>query len=264
VFAVERGRAYRDGYTRGRNDRSAFDDEAFPVTDYARIYDTQADAYDALVAREDHAGNLLAALREVLPLQGADVVETGAGTGRVTRMLAPLVRSVRAFERAEAMLNVARQRIADDGVHNVTLGLASHAKLPVEDATADIALEGWAFGHAVSWNPTGWRDEVAAHVAELARTLRPGGTVVLIETMGTGVETPFAGGHGLEPFHAFVLESLGFSHRVLRTDYRFESPEEAVRLLGGFFGEGMAGRVRAAGATVWPECTGLYWRRGVP
>lgn len=232
------------------------------MTDYARIYDTQADAYDALVSREDHAGNLLTALREVLPLAGADVVETGAGTGRLTRMLAPYVRTVRAFERAPAMLAVARQRLADDGAHHVTLGLASHAKLPVDDATADIAVEGWAFGHAVSWNPSAWRDEVDAHVAELARTLRPGGTVALLETMGTGVETPFAGGHGLEPFHAHLLGALGFEHRVVRTDYRFDSVDEAAELLGFFFGARTAERVRAAGATVWPECTGLYWRRG--
>ncbi len=231
------------------------------MTDYARIYDTQAALYDALVAREDHAGNLLPALRALLPHDAAEVVETGAGTGRLTRMLAPHVRSVRAFERASAMLDVARQRLADDGAHNVTLALASHDRLPVDDASADFALEGWAFGHAVSWNPTGWRDEVSAHVAELARTVRPGGTVVLIETQGTGVETPFAGGHGLEPFHAFLVETLGFAHQCVRTDYRFESVEEAAGLLGGFFGERMAGRVRDQQATVWPECTGLYGRR---
>lgn len=232
------------------------------MTDYARIYDTQADAYDALVSREDYAGNLHAALRDVLPLAGADVVETGAGTGRLTRMLARDARAVRAFERAPAMLAVARRRLAGEGAGHVTLGLASHGKRPVDDATADIAVEGWAFGHAVSWHPADWRDVVHAHVAELARTLRPGGTVALIETMGTGVETPFAGGHGLEAFHAHLLGALGFAHCVVRTDYRFDSVDEAAALLGFFFGAPMAARVRAAGATVWPECTGLYWRRG--
>jgi hypothetical protein len=78
--------------------------------------------------------------------------------------------------------------------------------------------------------------------------------------MGTGVETPFAGGHSLEPFHAFVREALGFEHRVLRTDYAFASVDEAAETLGFFFGERLVTRVREHGWTVVPECTGLYWR----
>ncbi len=208
-----------------------------------------------MVSHEDYRGQLGRALFEVMGEGPLDVVETGAGTGRLTRLVAPHARTLHAFDGAAPMIAVARKSLPA-----VQWGVALHDALPVPDASADLALEGWAFGHAVGWNPTGWRDDVRRWVTELERVVRPGGTLVLIETMGTGVETPFDGGHSLEPFHAFVVEALGFSHRALRTDYAFETVEEAAHTLGFFFGERLVTRVREHGWTVVPECTGLYWR----
>jgi SAM-dependent methyltransferase len=235
--------------------------EARRVRDHRTIYAEHAGAYEALVAREDHEGNLLAALRAIAPLAGADVVETGAGTGRVSFLLAPHVRSVAAFDREPAMLAVAEARRRTRGIANVRFAEASHRALPVENGAADLAIEGWAFGHAVGWNPGGWRDDVDAHVAELRRVLRPGGTLVLVETMGTGVARPFEGGHALEPFHAHLVERLGFAHRCVRTDYAFDDVDEAAATTGFFFGERMAERVRANGWRIVPEHTGVYWLR---
>jgi ubiquinone/menaquinone biosynthesis C-methylase UbiE len=234
------------------------------VADYQHIYDHRAEAYDALVEREDHAQNLAAALREIAPFEGLDVVETGAGTGRVTRMLAPSARSVRAFDRTAHMLSVAEARARALGHASVRFEVASHAKLPVETASADLAIEGWAFGHAVGWNPSAWVAEVDAHVQELARTVREGGLVVLIETMGTGVEAPFEGGHALVPFHHHLVDVLRFSHRCVRTDYAFEDADEAAERMGHFFGERMAVKVRAHAWRVVPEFTGIYWRAARP
>jgi len=225
------------------------------VTDYRDIYQHHADRYDTLVSHEDHQGNLTRALLELMGPRPLDVVETGAGTGRLTRLLAPHARSVKAFDAAAPMIDVAKRSLP-----TVEWGVALHDALPVPDASADLALEGWAFGHALSWNPTGWRDDLQRWVRELERVVRPGGKLVLIETMGTGVETPFAGGHSLEPFHTFVVETLGFSHRALRTDYAFDSVDEAIDTLGFFFGERLISRIREHQWKVVPECTGLYWR----
>jgi len=228
------------------------------MPDYRDVYARHADRYDALVSHEDHEANLPRALAELCPGDALDVVETGAGTGRVTRLLAPRARSLRAFDAAPAMIVVAAAALRDHP--HMTLGVATHDALPVGDASADLALEGWAFGHALSWNPTGWRDDLRRYVAELARVTRPGGALVLIETMGTGVEIPFAGGHSLEAFHALVTGELGFAHRSIRTDYAFSSVDDAAETLGFFFGPRMSARVRERGWSVVPECTGLYWR----
>jgi ubiquinone/menaquinone biosynthesis C-methylase UbiE len=230
------------------------------MSDYQRIYEHHADEYDAFVSREDHEGNLVRALSEIAPLARAEVVETGAGTGRLSLLVAPLARAVRAFDRVEAMFVVAARNARARGIENVRFATASHEALLVESASADVAIEGWAFGHAVGWNPSGWEADVDAYVRELARTLRPGGKLVLVETMGTGVKSPFEGGHTLEPFHRHVTARLGFAHRCVRTDYAFESVEEAVARTGFFFGERMAEKVRANRWKVVPECTGVYWR----
>lgn len=228
------------------------------MPDYREVYDRHADRYDALVAREDHAGNLPRCLAEVAPGDALDVVETGAGTGRVTRLLAPRARSLRAFDAAPAMIELAARALAH--LPRVACAVATHDALPVADASADLAVEGWAFGHALGWSPAAWRDDVRRYVDELARVTRPGGALVLIETMGTGVELPFEGGHSLEPFHALVTGELGFAHRCVRTDYAFASVDEAADALGFFFGERMVARVRERGWAVVPECTGVYWR----
>ncbi len=225
------------------------------MPDYREVYQLHAGRYDTLVSHEDHQGNLTRALLDVMGDKPLDVVETGAGTGRLTRLMAPRARSVKAFDAAAPMLDVAKKTLPA-----VTWGVALHDSLPVPDASADLAIEGWAFGHALGWNPDGWREDLTRWVLELERVVRPGGALVMIETMGTGVETPFEGGHSLEPFHAYAVETLGFSHRALRTDYAFKTVDEAVETLGFFFGERLTTRIRENRWTVVPECTGLYWR----
>ena len=91
------------------------------------------------------------------------------------------------------------------------------------------------------------------------RASRPGRRVLI----PLGVETPFLGGHSLEPFHDFVVNTLGFAHRMVRTDYAFDTAEAAAQTLGFFFGERMATTVREQGWRVVPECTGAYWRKTV-
>jgi SAM-dependent methyltransferase len=228
------------------------------MPDYREIYEHHADRYEELVSHEDHEGNLARVLREVAPGERLEVVEAGAGTGRLTRLLAPRARRIRAFDGSAAMIAVATRALAEQS--HVELGVAPHEALPVETDAADLALEGWAFGHAVGWSPSTWRDELRRWVTELDRLTKEGGRVVLVETMGTGVEAPYEGGHSLEPFDAFVRETLGFERHVVRTDYAFPDVESAASTLGFFFGDRMAERVRARGWAIVPEHTAVYVR----
>lgn len=41
------------------------------------IYKTEGDKYEALIAREDHQGNILNALREITPLENRLVLDLG-------------------------------------------------------------------------------------------------------------------------------------------------------------------------------------------
>ncbi|MCB9536898.1 MAG: class I SAM-dependent methyltransferase [Myxococcales bacterium] len=214
---------------------------------YGAIYDQQAARYDRLVAREDHAGNLWRAL-DALGIGGGRVVEFGAGTGRLTRWLADRGATVLAFDGAAPMLRLAAEQVTG----RVAFAVADNARLPLPDGCADVAIEGWSFGH--------WADDGAdAMVAEMLRVLRPGGRAVIIETLGTGVEAPSVALNGGSPrlaaFYAQLEQRHGFTRQVVRTDYRFADHAEAVELAGFFFGDGMVERVRDAAL---PECTGVW------
>jgi ubiquinone/menaquinone biosynthesis C-methylase UbiE len=228
--------------------------------DYQRIYQSDADAYDALIAAEDCDHVLLPALRAVHALEGADVVDIGCGTGRIARMVAPLARSVALVEPAIAMLDVARTHLADQAhcaFHN-----ASADALPLLDDSVDVAVAAWVFGHQTSWNRDGWRTSIGACLGEMSRVLRVGGHAIVLDTLGTGHEVPRTHA-ALDAYYAWLQEQ-GFTRTVLRTDYSFDDVESAARICGGFFGPEMAARILAKGERRVPECTALFARRHGP
>jgi ubiquinone/menaquinone biosynthesis C-methylase UbiE len=79
---------------------------------------------------------LLPAINRIVPLENLEVVEFGAGTVRLKLLLAPLVKSIRAFDEATAMLEVLNGRLASGNVTNVEAGVADNRVMPVESAIA--------------------------------------------------------------------------------------------------------------------------------
>ena len=225
---------------------------------YSAIYDSEGELYDALVNHEDFRGALLPAIRALVALEGLDVVELGAGTGRLTRLLAPHVASLRAFDAAPAMLEVARRHLV--GSPHVTFAVADHAETGVANASVDLVVEGWAFGHATHYFPGAWRPVVARYVEESLRMLRPQGTLIVIETLGTGATEPKPPNGELAALYAWLEES-GFARSAIRTDYRFASRSEGERITRAFFHREFEFVVGDDGAAILPECTGLWSRR---
>ncbi len=229
--------------------------------DFHGIYQRHADEYDELVAAEDCDGHLLPALQSIVPLAGAAVLEVGAGTGRVTRLLLEAGAQVVASEPAPAMLAVARRHTAGHPAARCALLGADALALPVRAGWADAAIAGWALGHLRSWRADAWREAIARALAEMDHALRPGGALIVIETLGTGAERPGPPGPELAEYYAWLEGEQGMERLALRTDYRFADPETAARATGFFFGAEFAARVRREGWSRIPECTGLWWRR---
>ena len=157
---------------------------------YRQIYAEHADRYDELVGHEDFEGELPRALKNTIA-PAARVVDVGAGTGRVTRLLLEAGVSVVAVEPAAAMLERTRENLASWPSDRLALLAGDARELPLDDASVDAAVAGWAFGHFRSWFAPHWRPEVDRALSELERVVRPGGACVVIETLGTG--TPTAG-----------------------------------------------------------------------
>jgi ubiquinone/menaquinone biosynthesis C-methylase UbiE len=214
-----------------------------------------------MVACEDYQGNLLRKLSGICPLTGTRIVEFGAGTGRLTVLLAPLADHIRAFDISGHMLATATARLAAGGWTNWLAAVADNAHLPVPSGEADLAIEGWSFGHLTGWHPGMWRVEVARVLAEMRRVLRPGGTAIILETLGTGYETPHPPTEALAAFYRLLEDEYGFSSSWLRTDYCFPSPAAGAEATRFFFGDEVADRLLAERRTILPECTGIWWRR---
>ena len=220
------------------------------------VYDAQAENYDLLVSREDYQGNIMPAIKKVCQLDNSTVVELGAGTGRLTRLVAPLASRVLAFDLSHHMLTRARNLWNADIPRHVTLGVADSALIPLANHCADIILAGWSFCYLAVWGEALWRQRLDAGMAEIRRILKPGGTAVILETAGTGFEEPNPPAH-LDTYFEY-LRTQGFSYSWIRTDYQFKDLEEAERLSVFFFGKELGQKVSENKWSVLPECTGIW------
>jgi ubiquinone/menaquinone biosynthesis C-methylase UbiE len=224
------------------------------------IYTRHAAEYHELVRREDMHGSLPAALREIVDFGGKTVVELGAGTGRLTAILAPLAGRVMAFDRSRHMLDRAAGVLA--GFRNVSLAAADNVSVPLPDRSADIVVEGWSFGHSVITAGAAWKEEAERLIEETGRLLSAGGTAILIETLGTGFRVPTPPGDLLPAFYSWMEKEKGFRTKWIRTDYLFESVAKARELVEFFFGTMVDHDVLPTGGVVVPECTGIWWKTG--
>jgi len=224
-----------------------------------KIYQSDAERYEALISREDHLGNIPRALDEIINVEGLDIVDLGAGTGRLTMMLAPRAASISSFDISDHMLDVTRSRLAALGLNNWQVEVADHRSIPLADDSVDLVVSGWSVSYLAVWNPDSWRAELEKWLDEMKRILRPSSHIVLFESLGTGNESPLHLQH-LESYYPW-LDEMGFQNKWIRTDYLFESLDEAVDLAGFFFGEEMANQVREERLIILPECTGVWWKK---
>jgi len=229
------------------------------MPDHKEIYNKQARKYDLLVSCEDYQKNILRALNQVRPLRGLDVVEFGAGTGRLTAMMTPIVKSILAFDASQHMLGVATAKLEKAGLQNWTVVVADNRNLSVGDQIADVAIAGWSLCYFTAWQAKTWRDEIGQALAQMKRVLRPGGTAIILETLGTGQEEPHPPTDRLAAYYSFLEGEHGFSSTWIRTDYCFASLSEAEELIRFFFGDELADRVAREGLVILPECTGIWW-----
>ena len=229
---------------------------------FTSIYDRGAATYHELVRREDVERNLPAALRRIEDFEGKTVVELGAGTGRLTGILAPMAGRVMAFDRSRHMLDRAAEHLS--GFRNVSFAAAENLSVPLPDGSADIVIEGWSFGHGVTEAGAGWEEAARGLVDETTRLLAPGGTTIVIETLGTGARAPAPPGELLPAFYSWLVDREGFQATWVRTDYLFENMEKARELVVFFFGSMVDHDVRPTGQVVVPECTGIWWKRKEP
>jgi ubiquinone/menaquinone biosynthesis C-methylase UbiE len=122
-----------------------------------------ADAYER--ARPGYPDD---AVRWLTGERPCDVLDLGAGTGKLTRSLTAIGHRVKAVEPLEPMLEQLRE-----AVPGIEAFLGSAEMIPLEDESVDVVTCAQAFH---------WFDHEHA-LPEIARVLRPGGRLALIWNM---------------------------------------------------------------------------------
>jgi SAM-dependent methyltransferase len=225
------------------------------MPEHENVYRDEAERYHALVSCEDHTGNLPAEIKSIIQ-PGVSILETGAGTGRVTAMLAPLADELVSMDISLPMLAKAHASTPPVPPAFPGYSAADHRFLPIARERFDWVVSGWSVCYLVSWNREKWQTEVNHALIEFSRVLRPDGQVLLIETLGTGETTPGPPDH-LSGYLEY-LDRFGFVRRWIRTDYLFKDEKSACDLTGFFFGEGMLEKITSNPKPILPECTGLW------
>ena len=114
-----------------------------------------------------------AALAGLLPRGGLGrLLDIGTGTGRLLELLAPRIAAGLGVDASRAMLALARARLARAGLSHCTVRLADMYRLPLADASFDAVVMQMVLHHA---------ETPAAALAEVARVLRPGGLLIVVD-----------------------------------------------------------------------------------
>jgi SAM-dependent methyltransferase len=180
----------------------------------AASFAREADAYER--ARPGYPADAVLGLAGETP---CDVVDLGAGTGKLTRSLAALGHHVVAVEPLAEMLE--QMRAAVPGVTGV-VGTAE--SLPLPYGSADVVACAQAFH---------WFDQEPA-VVEIARVLRPGGRIALVWNVRdervpwvTDLSDAMVGRTGVDRGAAEPIERSGLYGEVERA--RFEHTQDVDR-----------------------------------
>jgi ubiquinone/menaquinone biosynthesis C-methylase UbiE len=205
---------------------SRFDGWAAHFDDYAPVYEEAAFGNAGLAYVGDREITAIdRALRGVVP---GDVLDAGAGTGRITRALTGFGWDVTALDISAEML----ERIARTVPGTKTVGGALGEPLPFDDE---------AFDAVVSMRVLKYVADLDAAMREIARVVRPGGHVVLEFTNARSVARLGYRGAAIKFVTAQEARALFARHGV-----HVVSEHAGTRLPHAVFG--VAKARRAAGA----------------
>jgi SAM-dependent methyltransferase len=174
----------------------------------SRSFGEVADQYDRL-----RSGPSEEALDWLLPESATDVLEIGAGTGILTRLLAERVHHVVAVEPDDRMRAVLAAGAAQV---EVLAGQAEEIPVPLSSVDVVIAQSAWH-----------WVDEARA-VPEVARVLRPGGRLSLVWTgpdrSVDWMRSLWAGGIIFSPEEQVDVDDVRRRRHLVQVDVGGDSP----------------------------------------
>ncbi len=124
------------------------------------------------------AAAIEAALLGALPERVGRLLDIGTGTGRLLEIAAPRVESALGVDASREMLALARARLAERGLAGrCAVRQADMYRLPLADAAFDAVALQMVLHYA---------EDPAAALAEAARVLKPGGSLLVVDLASHG------------------------------------------------------------------------------
>jgi ubiquinone/menaquinone biosynthesis C-methylase UbiE len=139
----------------------------------AKYFAAHADEWNDIRSRHVPEAEVEAAVREAVgdrPIR--QLLDLGAGAGRMLELFAPQAERAIGVDLSSAMLGVARGRLEECGVRNVQLRQGDIYALPVERNSCDVAIM-----HQVLH----YLDDPGRALREAARALAPGGRLIVVD-----------------------------------------------------------------------------------
>ena len=142
------------------------------------FFDESASGWDALRAELLADSAAFASLLPLVP-RGLSVVDIGTGTGGMLPHLAEFADRIVGIDQSAAMLKHAKARAKRLGLSQVEFHKADVCALPLPSATFDVAFAVLVLHHA---------PKPSLAVQEMARVVKPGGRVVVLDLRAHGHE----------------------------------------------------------------------------
>lgn len=150
------------------------------VADFAHVDDTMSERAVTCLDLQQQAPFIVEGRQHIAallaPLSGQTLLDVGCGAGHLAVELSSQVGPtgrVIGIDRSEALVDVARARVADVGVSNVEFRVGDVQDLPLDDDSVDGACGDRVFQYLT---------DPAKAVRELGRVTRSAGTIVVADT----------------------------------------------------------------------------------
>ena len=213
------------------------------------------DVYEVENLGVDRAGVIEAAMAQIHPFEGADLVDVGCGSGfHLPRFASLGCASVTGVEPHPPLVSLARQRISGMPRVRVLDGVAQ--SLPLPDSSADITHARWAYFFGAGSEPG---------LRELERILRPGGTAYVIDNDATRSTFGHWFSRAYPTYDPVAVQRFcarrGWGREPLTIEWTFDSREDLEAVVRIEFPETAAEGILAEheGASV-DYAVNLWWR----
>ena len=199
---------------------------------WQKSYETEVEIYDSFSKSEDKKNRILKKLLKISAFKNKKVLEVGCGSGKYTKLLAPLSKKYFALEISKPLIQFAKQKCR--GMKNIKFFNCSAEKIPLKDKSVDAVFASWVLTAMASDK---MRDK---SIKEILRVLRDNGDVWLFENHWKGEFMNLRG----KPNRKFercdiyhLVKKYGFQiSEIIDTNFFFPNLYEAKRILGFMFG----------------------------